>query len=45
MPALKMAFALREDYNGDAFQVSTDLSSIVFARPNGHQDLFLLERR
>ena len=44
VPALKMGFALREDYNGNAFTVSTDLSSIVFARPNGHQDLFLLSR-
>jgi serine/threonine protein kinase/Tol biopolymer transport system component len=44
VPALKMDFALREDYNGNAFSVSNDLSSIVFARPNGHQDLFLLSR-
>jgi serine/threonine protein kinase/Tol biopolymer transport system component len=42
--AIKMAFALREDYNGNDFIVSSDLSSIVFARPNGHQDLYLLSQ-
>jgi serine/threonine protein kinase/Tol biopolymer transport system component len=45
VPALKMGFALREDYNGNDFAVSSDLSSIVFARPNGHQDLFLVSRK
>ena len=45
VPALKMPFALREDYNGNDFVVASDLSSIVFARPNGHQDLFLVSRK
>jgi hypothetical protein len=45
VPAVKMPFALREDYNGKDFVVSSDLSSIVFARFNGHQDLFLLSQR
>ena len=44
VPAVKMPFALREDYNGNDFVVSSDLSSIVFARPNGHQDLFRLSQ-
>jgi Tol biopolymer transport system component len=44
VPAIKMAFALREDYNGNGFTISPDLSSIVFARPNGHQDLFQLSQ-
>ncbi len=44
IPALKLPFALREDYAGNAFIVSTDLSSIVFARPGGHDDLYLLSR-
>jgi hypothetical protein len=44
-PAVKIAFALREDYSGNAFAVSPDLSSIVFSRPNGHQDLFLLSQK
>jgi serine/threonine protein kinase/Tol biopolymer transport system component len=45
VPALKMAFALREDYGGNAFMISSDLSSVVFARPNGHQDLYRLPRQ
>src|SRR5579863_3556539 len=45
VPALKMAFALREDYGGNAFMFSSDLSSVVFVRPNGHQDLYRLSRQ
>jgi serine/threonine protein kinase len=45
VPALKLSFALREDYNGNAFMVSPDLSAIVYARPNSHQDLFLLSQK
>ena len=40
-PALKLPFVVREDYNGNAFVVSPDLSLIVYARPGGHDDLFL----
>ena len=45
VPALKVPLALREDYNGNAFNVSTDLSSVVYARPNGHDDLYLLSQK
>src|ERR1700722_2858049 len=45
VPALKLPFALREDYNGNAFVVSPDLSSVVYARPGAHQDLFLLAQQ
>jgi Tol biopolymer transport system component len=45
VPALKLPFALREDYAGNAFVVSRDLSSIVYARPGGHQDFFLMSRQ
>jgi serine/threonine protein kinase len=44
-PALKVPLALREDYNGNAFTVSTDLSSVVYARPGGHDDLYLLSQK
>jgi serine/threonine protein kinase/Tol biopolymer transport system component len=44
-PALKLPFALREDYGGNAFAVSRDLSSLVYARPGGHDDLYLLSQR
>ncbi len=43
--ALKIPLALREDYNGNAFSVSNDLSSVVYARPNGHDDLYFLSQR
>jgi hypothetical protein len=45
VPALKLPFALREDYNGNAFVVSSDLSSVVFARPAAHDDLYLLGQK
>jgi Tol biopolymer transport system component len=45
VPALKLPFALREDYKGNAFVVSRDLSSVVYARPGGHDDLYLLSQR
>jgi serine/threonine protein kinase len=45
VPALKLPFALREDYNGNAFVVSRDLSSLIYARPGGHDDLYLLSQK
>jgi serine/threonine protein kinase len=45
VPALKLPFVLREDYDGNAFMVSRDLSSIVYARPGGHDDLYLLSQK
>jgi serine/threonine protein kinase len=45
VPALKLPFALREDYGGNAFSVSPDLSSLVFARPAAHDDLYLLSQK
>ena len=45
VPALKVPIALREDYNGNAFMVSPDLSSVVYAHPNGHDDLYLLSQK
>ena len=45
VPALKFPFALREDYKGNGFAVSCDLSSLVYARPGGHDDLYLLSQK
>jgi serine/threonine protein kinase len=45
VPARKLPFALREDYGGNAFAVSPDLSSLVYARPGGHDDLYLLSQK
>ncbi len=45
IPALKLPFAMREDYEGNAFIVSRDLSTVVYARPSGHDDLYLLSQK
>ena len=41
-PALKFPFAIREDYQGNAYDISEDLSKIVYVRPNGRDDLYFL---
>jgi hypothetical protein len=44
--ALKVPFAFPQDYaGGNAYDFSTDLSTIVYARPGGHQDLYLLSQK
>jgi serine/threonine protein kinase len=45
VPALKLPFSLREDYGGNAFTVSLDLASLVYARPGGYADLYLLSQK
>jgi hypothetical protein len=35
-------FPLRDDYGGNAYDVSLDLSTIIYARPNGQDDLYFL---
>jgi serine/threonine protein kinase len=45
VPALKIPFAVREDYGGNAFVVSSDLSTVVYARPGGHDDLYFLAQK
>jgi serine/threonine protein kinase len=45
VPALKLPFALREDYGGNAFAFTSDLSAIIYARPAGHDDLYLLSQK
>jgi serine/threonine protein kinase len=45
VPALKLPFALREDYAGNAFGFTNDLTTIVYARPAGHDDLYLLSQK
>ena len=43
--ALKVPFAFPQDYNGNAYDFSRDLSTIVYARPGGHADLYLLSQK
>ncbi len=44
-PALKLPFALREDYEGNDFAVPPDLSAVIFARPGGNDDVYLLSTK
>jgi serine/threonine protein kinase len=43
--ALKVPFAFPLIYGGNAYDFSKDLSTIVYARPGGHQDLYLLSQK
>ncbi|MGC2066951.1 MAG: protein kinase [Candidatus Acidiferrales bacterium] len=44
--ALKVPFTFPLTYNGsDAYDISRDLSTIVYARPGGHADLYLLSQK
>jgi hypothetical protein len=45
IPALKLPFALREDYGGNAYSVAPDLSSVVFSRPGGYDDLYFISQK
>ena len=40
--AVKLPFAFSLDYQGNAYDFSRDLSTIVYARPGGQADLYLL---
>jgi hypothetical protein len=43
--ALKLPFAFRQDYGGNAYDFSPDLSTIVYARPGGQANLYLLSQK
>jgi hypothetical protein len=43
--ALKVPFSFPLDYYGNAYDFSRDLSTIVYARPGGHADLYLLSQK
>jgi serine/threonine protein kinase len=42
--AVKLPFAFHQGYSGNAYFFSRDLSTVVYARPSGHADLYLLNR-
>lgn len=44
-PAVTLPFAFRSVYGGNAYDFSKDLSAVVYARPNGHADLYYLSQR
>ena len=43
--ALKVPFVFPLYYGGNAYDFSRDLSTIVYARPGGHADLYLLSQK
>ena len=43
--ALKVPFVFPLSYAGNAYDFSRDLSTIVYARPGGHADLYLLSQK
>ncbi|HUA86523.1 MAG TPA: protein kinase [Bryobacteraceae bacterium] len=43
--ALKVPFVFPVTYGGNAYDFSRDLSTIVYARPGGHADLYLLNQK
>ena len=43
--ALKVPFAFPQVYGGNAYDFSPDLSTIVYARPSGQADLYLLSQK
>jgi hypothetical protein len=43
--ALKVPFAFPVWHSGSAYDFSRDLSTIVYARPGGHADLYLLSQK
>jgi serine/threonine protein kinase len=43
--ALKIPFVFPLSYNGNAYDFSNDLSAVVYARPGGHADLYLLSQK
>ena len=43
--ALTLPFTFPLAYNGNAFDFSSDLSTIVYARPGGQADVYLLSRQ
>jgi hypothetical protein len=44
-PAIKLPFAFGQGYAGNAYDFSKDLSTVVYARPGGQADLYLLSQR
>ncbi len=44
-PALKVPFAFPMFYVGNAYDFSRDLSTLVYARPGGNADLYLLSQK
>jgi serine/threonine protein kinase len=44
-PAVSLPFTFRQGYSGNAYDFSKDLSTVIYARPGGHADLYLLSHK
>jgi len=42
---LKLPFAFAQEFGGNAYDIARDLSKIVYARPGGQFDVYLLSRK
>jgi len=42
---IKLPVAFRQGYAGSAYDLAKDLSAVVYARPGGRADLYLLSRK
>jgi hypothetical protein len=43
--ALQIPFGFAQDYQGNAYDFSRDLSAVVYARPSGQADLYVLTHK
>jgi serine/threonine protein kinase len=43
--AIKLPFAFQQSYAGNAYDFSKDLSSVIYARPSGHADVYLQSQK
>ena len=43
-PAMKLPFSFPQGYFGNAYDFSKDLSTLVYARPGGQADIYLLSK-
>ncbi len=44
-PVLTFPFSIREDFAGNAWALSDDLSTLVYVRPTAHDDLYLMSKQ
>ncbi len=42
---MKLPFNFKFGYGGNAYDFTPDLSTVVYARPDGQADLFLLNKK
>ena len=42
---LKLPFVFPLSFGGNAYDFSRDLATVVYARPSGHADLYLLTQK